>query len=325
LEQNAQDPERCIEALLRFWLDRRGRDSRSLGKACERVAPTDAAAFFQRIISLLDSPEVDRDKAACAFFCGGAYYLVEKLADPEPLLSSAVAHGCWQYILRYPGPDTLKERFILQGLAACQKLQCGPLIPESLADCMTSSGIASLQRIVRDLRDKPSWAGFRIAAQTLAELDDTSIAPDLEYALQSSSLDEMDRNLYHFLLVRGRTQNDPQKILETLRTERKNVVLLDWAMRRSLQLKLPASRIEKALRENGSMAAASCERFLWLARQPRGSEADLFTPADFFNPFVLTGNELREYRRAQRHPGSGAEVAERHTLRALVASAPASD
>ena len=328
LKRCSQDQAKCIDELLRLWMERSGRDSYPLNVACWRVAPGDAPELFKRILSLLASPD---NESACGFFGEAARSLIQKLPDPEPVLKSAVERNCWQAIPRFECAPALKERYIIQGLTKCQTADCDVSFPTlsrfspgSIVDCFTEAGIVPLRQIVHNMRDKPSHPAFRVAAQTLAELEDARVIPELEYALNNSLLGERERMLYRFLVVRSKAQNNPQEVLNILRTEKDNLQLLYWAIFRGLLLKVPAKAVDEALLENGSAGAGMFEPWVSAAMAgDRLGDKSLYT---FVEPFSMSVDERKRYWRALRE---GAEdlraVHLSQGLRALVASAPAGD
>lgn len=172
--------------------------------------------------------------------------LSKRLKDPEPLMRFAFEIG--EPFHWYHCTPALKDEYLLLDIRRrTEETEYGG---GSVARFLSDDGMGPLRRLLREMYNKnPRSDGVWMAIDTLAELSDDQIIPDLE-AILAGTLPawRVDRVRRH--LAKLKYQDDPGELMRIVETERESRRLLSWAVYRLLSLGTNKVSVRRALRQN---------------------------------------------------------------------------
>lgn len=178
-------------------------------------------------------------------------YLCERLENPEPLFQFALEMG--GSVMRYRGLSAVKDKYLLEYIS--RQIDEGKK-GGSYARHLSDAAIAPLRELMREMyQANPRSDGAWIGIETLTELSDTEIIPDLEAILASPPFDGKTWEFstgprLRMHLAKLKYQHSPADMIRIVETERDWGPVLSWATRRLLWLKTDPETIREALGKN---------------------------------------------------------------------------
>jgi hypothetical protein len=330
LAEHGQDNRLCIAKLMDLWKAHEGQFREPVLQACEKVTPDNAQALIESIMTIIrnDRRAPEKDRYALTFFGDAARTLSRKLQDKTVLPSFALETGYWEAILTLDCDPKAKERYLIDGLRTCKKLNFNPDLG-SLTMWVSEDALPELRKIVEAMKDHPEWDGFTVAASTLVEFDDRAVVPYLKAAASDERLGPDRREESRLYLAKLQSQHSPEQLLGIVQTERDSRRILKWAVRRLLFLKTEKKKILDALSQNRRVDASGhdiAKEMAWYVRSCEGSKPPITASMDV-DTLVFDRRELESYLEALRSgkSGEGLRTFQRYSMWALVASAPSGD
>lgn len=250
-----QDDPAVVTRLAEIWSRQLGTysDSRlaALELASEMSGEKSAGALTQAVRQLLQNGSQPARERAQQFFGQSITIVANQVNDVEPVFELAAEAGCLRSILEIEAPKPLKENYLLRALAVER-----PICPSSIRSVSCFDGgeafVGHLRDLMRKLRAKPQSPGFDIALRTLVELEDAAILSDLGPMVDDPSLSQQQRHAAATYIAKLQYQHSQSELTSIVKSERKNGLLLTYAVRRLLWLGVQPNAIRDSLAINST-------------------------------------------------------------------------
>jgi hypothetical protein len=316
----AVDVRLGVTELVATWKNTPDADVAYISQACAKADDSTASMILEAVRELSRQGNPKERRRAMAFFGEPCRMLAERVTDVEPVLRLAVDTGWWNAIVDIPCEASLREKYLIEGVRTCRRQECGPSLA-SITAWISDSRIPELRDVMRALRHaSPESDGFRIALRTLVELDAPEILNDVQGMVSDVHLSPQQREYAQTYLAKLRDRDSVSALVDIVRKERQNRILLKWAIRRLLWLRESPASIG-----NGRGHVASAMKILLSppSSQPTEDTCRGAAPPDA-DWLILGRAELRqvaeEWRRA-RESGDTVrqlEIMMRYDTRTLV-------
>jgi hypothetical protein len=326
------DESSCVSRLLEAWKRDRYYHVDFVRRACERAGGATIPLILDQVEEALAPGAADAEvqRGVVRFFGEPARLLSKKLRDPERILQLAVRSGGWSTIATIECSQQLRDKYVVEGLASCQRLRWG-LGLVSVSGVVSKEVKPQLREVVRRLAiEAPNSDGLAIPLRTLVEWDDTAMTPDLERIIQDKRLSADRQSDFELYLAKLRLQHDKQALLSIVRQERENAKVLRWAVARLLWLNTPKKLVFEALAANRRPSRTGHDIAGELNALLRAVESGEASPIDAVRsePLAMDAQEFEGHFAALKAAGdlgAAAPLTRKLTFRSLLASAPSGD